>query len=120
MPSWNNDDHAIDIEGVRAAAARIGPHVHRTLVLTSETLNSSVGAELFCKAEMFQKTGSFKVRGATNIVLKAVESQDPALKKGVVTASSGNFGLAMAKICKERGIPCVIVAQKGLPGITFS
>ena len=49
--------------------SRIEPHVYRTPVMTSRQLNEYTGAELFFKCENFQRTGSFKMRGATNAVL---------------------------------------------------
>jgi len=58
-----------DLATIRAAHERIAPQIHRTLVLTSSALNDLTGARLYFKCENFQKTGSFKIRGATNAVL---------------------------------------------------
>jgi len=82
----------VNIDDVRAAAGRIAPHIHRTPVLTSELLDSIAGARLFFKCENFQKTGSFKIRGATNAVLSLSEE---AASRGVVTHSSGNHAAAL-------------------------
>src|SRR6266513_3693816 len=58
----------LDFTAIRAAHERIRPHIHRTLVLTSERLNEASGASLFFKCENFQKIGAFKARGATHAV----------------------------------------------------
>ena len=57
-----------DLAAIRAAHARIAPHVHRTPVLTCRSLDAEAGATLFFKCENFQKVGAFKARGATNAV----------------------------------------------------
>jgi len=88
---------------VLAAAERIRPFVRRTPVFTSGTLDAMAGRRLHFKCELFQKTGSFKYRGATNAVQKLI---DPP---GVVTHSSGNHGQALALAAKVRGIPATIV-----------
>src|SRR5881397_1381191 len=96
----------IDLATILAAHERIQPHIHRTLVLTSERLDKSSGASLFFKCENFQKIGAFKARGATN----AVFSLDDAIaRRGVATHSSGNHGAAVARAAKLRGIPAHIV-----------
>jgi len=92
--------HAAVIE----AAARIAPFVRRTPVLTSRTIDALAGRAVYFKAELFQITGSFKYRGATNAVQKL-----PAGTRGVVTHSSGNHGQALAKAAQIRGIPATIV-----------
>ena len=76
----------LSIAGIREAAARISPYVHRTPVLTCGALDEmSGGRQVFFKCELFQKTGSFKARGACNTVLLA-----PSECQDVVTHSSGN------------------------------
>src|SRR6058998_3628457 len=96
----------VDIDAIRAAHERIEPHIHRTLVLTSERLNEASGASLFFKCENFQKIGAFKARGATNAVFSLV---DATARRGVATHSSGNHGAAIARAAKLRGIPAHIV-----------
>lgn len=77
---------AVSIDGIREAAVRISPHVNLTPIMTCHALNEmSGGRELFFKCELFQKTGSFKARGACNAVLLA-----PAKCRDIVTHSSGN------------------------------
>ncbi|HKQ97120.1 MAG TPA: threonine/serine dehydratase [Candidatus Polarisedimenticolia bacterium] len=81
------------VPAVEAAAARIAPHVRQTPVEASPELSRRGGAEVFLKLENLQATGSFKLRGAMHklLVLGAAERA-----RGVVTASSGNHGAAVA------------------------
>jgi threonine dehydratase len=67
-----SSEYAINISSVEAAHRRVKPFIHITPVLTSRTLDDLVGAKIFFKAENFQKTGSFKFRGATNAILKGM------------------------------------------------
>src|SRR5262252_6791690 len=91
---------------IEEARARIAPHVHRTPVLTSATLDAESGAQLYFKCENFQKGGAFKARGATNAVLSLPESE---VKRGVATHSSGNHAAALARAARLRGAPAYIV-----------
>lgn len=100
------------LEDIRAASKRISPQIHRTPVLTSEYLDQTSGAHLFFKCENFQKTGSFKVRGATNALLSL---SDDEAKNGVVTHSSGNHGAALARAAQMRGVPAWIVMPENAP-----
>ena len=77
----------LDFPTILSARARIQPHIHRTLVLTSSRLNEVSGAALFFKCENFQKIGAFKARGATNAVFSL---NDATASRGVATHSSGN------------------------------
>ncbi|HVS03448.1 MAG TPA: pyridoxal-phosphate dependent enzyme [Thermoanaerobaculia bacterium] len=97
---------------VQAAAGRIAPFVHRTPVLTSETLDAVAGATLLFKAEPLQKSGSFKMRGAANAVLSLPEAE---ATRGVATHSSGNHGAALSRAATLRGIPCWVVMPEGAP-----
>ena len=97
-------------EDVLAAAPRIKPHIHRTPVLTSATLNSELGAEVFFKCENLQKIGAFKARGATNAVRAMSEAE---CERGVITHSSGNHGAAVAFAAAARGARCKVVMQEG-------
>jgi threonine dehydratase len=102
--SWQTD--APNFEAIRAAHRRIAPHIHRTPVLTSASLDEIAGSQLFFKCENLQKTGSFKIRGATNAIFSLTDEQ--ALH-GVVTPSSGNHAAAMALAARWRGVPAYIV-----------
>jgi threonine dehydratase len=102
--SWQTD--APNFEAIRAAHRRIAPHIHRTPVVTSASLDEIAGAKLFFKCENLQKTGSFKIRGATNAIFSLTDQE--ALH-GVVAPSSGNHAAAMALAARWRGIPAYIV-----------
>jgi len=97
---------AVDLATVRAAHARILPHVHRTPVLTSRSLDAAMGATLFFKCENLQKVGAFKARGACNAVFSL---DDAEARRGVITHSSGNHGAAVAWAAARRGIPAWVV-----------
>ena len=98
--------YGVDIEAVRAARERIAEDVHRTPVLTSETLDRVSGRSLYFKCENFQKVGAFKFRGASNFVKKLPEE---TASLGVVTHSSGNHAQALSLAARLRGIPAHIV-----------
>jgi threonine dehydratase len=97
---------------VLAAHDRIRPYIHRTPILTCETFNRMVGAQLFFKCENFQKAGAFKARGASNAVFGLTEAQ---AARGVATHSSGNHGLSLAYAAGRRGIPCQVVMPRTAP-----
>jgi threonine dehydratase len=105
---------APDFNDIRAASGRIAAQIHRTPVLTSELLDQIAGARLFFKCENFQKTGSFKIRGATNAVLSLPEE---SASRGVVTHSSGNHAAALARAAQLRGIPAWIVMPSNAPAV---
>ena len=93
------EDHASEIE---AAADRIAPYVSRTPLLATD-----LDARLRLKPECFQRTGSFKARGAFNAVIKLSRRQAPP--KGVIGVSSGNHAQALALAARTVGLPAVIL-----------
>jgi len=101
-------------EAILAAHARIAPRIHRTPVLTSASLNAIAGTRLFFKCENLQKTGSFKIRGASNAILSLTEQE---VARGIVTQSSGNHGAAVACAAAWRGVPAWIVMPKNAPAV---
>jgi threonine dehydratase len=101
-------------EAILAAHARIAPRIHRTPVLTSSSLDALTGARLFFKCDNFQKTGSFKIRGATNAIFLL---SDEEASRGIVTQSSGNHGAAVACAARWRGVPAWIVMPKNGPAV---
>jgi threonine dehydratase len=101
-----------DLGAIQRARARVEPHIHRTPVLTSGALDSQSGTLLYFKCENFQKTGSFKVRGAVNAVLSL---SDEEARRGVVAHSSGNHAAALAYAAGLRGIPAWIVMPSNSP-----
>lgn len=103
-------DHAPTLKDIEAAYKRIEPYIHRTHVMQSQLLNHmSGGVKLYFKCENFQKSGSFKARGACNAVLSL---SDEDAKKGVTTHSSGNHAAALAMAASLRKIPAYIVMPK--------
>lgn len=98
------------IEDIEAAHARIAPHIHRTPLLTSRSLDRATGTRLLFKCENFQKTGSFKARGATNAVLTL-----PADVTAVATHSSGNHAAALAHAARLRQLPAHVVMPETAP-----
>lgn len=97
----------ITLLDIRDAHARIAARIHRTPVLSSSTLAARMGARSFeLKCESFQKTGSFKVRGALNTLSQL---GDDARRRGVVTVSAGNHAQALAWAAREAGVACTVV-----------
>ena len=100
-----------DIRGLALAAAkRIRPHIRRTPLEPSTDLGRENGGRVFLKLENIQYTGSFKVRGAIN---RLMTLDDDQVKAGIVTASSGNHGLATAYGLNRLGIKGVIYLPEG-------
>lgn len=91
---------------VLAAAHRIRPHVVRTPLERSAYLSDLCGAEVWLKLECFQRSGSFKLRGALNALLSL---DDSARQRGVLTASAGNHGLGLAHAAAQTGVAATVV-----------
>src|SRR5258706_10413673 len=101
-------------QAILDAHARIATRIHRTPVLTSASLDAMTGARLFYKCENLQKTGSFKIRGASNAIL-SLSKEEAA--HGIVTQSSGNHGAAVACAAAWRGVPAFIVMPQNAPRV---
>jgi threonine dehydratase len=95
-------------ERILDAGKSIRPYVSVTPLYCSGLLSEFAGAEVFLKAEHVHPTGSFKLRGAVNKLL----SLDAAAKNGVVTVSSGNHGLAVAKAGADLGVSVTVYVAK--------
>jgi len=102
----------VDIDDIRAAAARIAPHTIVTPLLESPRLNDWLGFRLLVKCENLQHTGSFKLRGATNAVMSLPDSV-----QNVVAYSSGNHAQAVARAASRRGMKAVIVMPEDAPAL---
>lgn len=105
---------SVDGRTISEAHERIKPHIHRTPVFTSQSLNKMSGAQLFFKCENLQKTGSFKIRGASNAILSLTDAE---AARGIVTQSSGNHGAAVACAAAWRGVPAWIVMPRNAPAV---
>src|SRR5690625_1626303 len=102
----------ITIEEVHEAQKRIAPYINETPLLHLNNLDEYLGCQVYAKMESFQKTNSFKVRGALNALLNLSESE---LKEGVITASSGNHGKAIAYAAKQLGSKAHVVVPENAP-----
>jgi threonine dehydratase len=102
----------IPLDAIREAAARTAPHLHRTPVLSSRSLGERASVSLFLKCESFQKTGSFKPRGALNVVLSL---GDERKARGLITVSAGNHAQAVAWAARTVGVPCTVVMPSDAP-----
>lgn len=100
------------ISEIHAAAARIKGRVLHTPLRQSPWLSHAAGGDVFLKLESVQPTFSYKIRGATNAVLKLVESGDP---RPIVTASAGNHGYAMAHAAAAAGRHLTVYISETAP-----
>jgi threonine dehydratase len=106
-PSWDS---------IKQAHARVAPKIHRTPVLTSSSLDNLTGTNIFFKCDNFQKTGSFKIRGATNAIFSLTDAE---VAHGIVTQSSGNHGAAIACAGAWRGVKTWVVMPRNAPAVKF-
>jgi threonine dehydratase len=97
---------------IQAARERIGRIARETPVFISETFSRMTGRDVQLKAEALQRTGAFKIRGAVNKVATLTDVERAA---GVVAASAGNHGQAVAWAAREKGIPATIFMPQDAP-----
>ena len=104
--------NTIALADIKAARSRIADKIDRTATVQSAALSEIAGAAVFLKMEHRQTTGSFKLRGASN----ALASLAPkARSRGVVAASTGNHGRALAHAAKLEGVRAVICMSRLVP-----
>lgn len=96
----------VSIKEIRDARQRIAPHVHRTPLLRSTALGRMAGCDVYLKAELLQKTGSFKPRGMLNKLLLLSDAQKRA---GVITFSAGNAAQGLAYAAGIVGVKATVV-----------
>ena len=99
---------------VKTAQERLRNQAHVTPVMTSQTLNHLVGAEVFLKCENFQRMGAFKFRGAFNAMSQLTDEQK---RRGVITHSSGNHAQAVALVGRLLGIRTTVVMPDDAPAV---
>ena len=99
---------------INEAHLRIKNNIHRTPIFTSQIIDGIAGSKIFFKCENFQKTGAFKIRGASNSI-NSMKSEE--LINGVTTHSSGNHAAAVALAAKLKGIKAYIVMPENAPSI---
>ena len=104
----------LSIREIRAARDRIKPYIAETPLLRLQNLDAYLGCEVYAKAECMQITGSFKLRGAMNKLLSLSEEE---LSRGIVAASSGNHGKAVAYAANMLGTKAAIVMPNTAPKI---
>jgi threonine dehydratase len=100
----------ISTKEIFEAKYRISGVIHRTPLCHSESLGRLAGVDMFLKAENLQKTGSFKIRGAANKILALPREEGV---KGIITASSGNHGQAVAYAARMCGYRATVVMPEG-------
>lgn len=94
------------VESVHEAERRIRAFVRETYLEYSDPLSERSGVAVYCKLENLQHTGSFKVRGAMN---RVIALSPDGRRRGVIAASTGNHGAAVAYAARQAGTPCRIV-----------
>jgi threonine dehydratase len=104
--------YTVTLSDIQTARTRISPYIRRTPLTRNDTLSRRLGTNLYLKAEIFQKTGSFKVRGAFN---KMLGLGDAARGKGVVAMSGGNHAQAVAYAAQRLGMKALICMPKTTP-----
>jgi threonine dehydratase len=102
----------ITLDDIRNARERIAGRVARTPLVSSATLSARLGAKVYLKLELFQKTGSFKVRGAFN---KALSIAPDRRGHGLVAVSGGNHAQAVAYVAGQIGLPALILMPEKTP-----
>jgi threo-3-hydroxy-L-aspartate ammonia-lyase len=102
----------ITMADIDSAARNLAGQVHRTPVLTSMTVNQRTRSQVFFKCENFQRTGSFKFRGAFNALVQLPEAQK---QQGVIAFSSGNHAQALALAGRLLNVPVTIVMPQDAP-----
>lgn len=103
-------DLLLDDQSIDRAAAAIAPHVVATPLVRSAGLSRSIGAEIHLKCELFQPTGSFKVRGVTTKALQLTEAERAA---GLLAFSAGNHAMAVAHVGTGLGLPVTVCMPAG-------
>ncbi|MDQ6891747.1 MAG: threonine ammonia-lyase [Acidobacteriota bacterium] len=103
----------LTLDDFKQARARIGPHIKHTPLLTSRQLSERTGLDIRMKAELFQRVGSYKIRGPLNkFALLSAEEK----KRGVVCSSAGNHAQGVALAAKIHGIRAVVcMAENATP-----
>ena len=101
-------------EAIERAEKLIQPYIHKTPVLTNQSINELTGIDFYFKCENFQKIGAFKIRGGMHATLNLTPTQ---LQSGIATHSSGNHAQALAFAGKTLGIKAYIVMPSTSPQV---
>src|SRR6476659_2441396 len=103
---------SVALADVESARARLAGVARETPLYPTETFSRLSGRQVFLKAENLQRTGSFKIRGAYNTIATLGEAER---RSGVVAASAGNHGQAVAWAAREAGIAATIFMPQDAP-----
>ncbi|MGH7503592.1 MAG: threonine ammonia-lyase [Longimicrobiales bacterium] len=96
----------ITLETIRDARTHIAEHIHRTPLVSVTSIGRPFGVHLFAKAELFQKTGSFKVRGVLNRIRQLSDAEKA---RGLIGISAGNHAAALAWAATAAGVRSTVV-----------
>lgn len=111
-----HSEHAVSLASIYQARRRIAGQAVRTPLVRSQALSRRFDAEILLKLETLQPTGAFKLRGAANMIAALVERHGrEALAVGVVTASTGNHGRAVAYAAARLGVPATVCLSRLVP-----
>ena len=102
----------IELADIELAAERLKPILHHTELDLSSTFSAMTGGRVYLKCENRQKTGSFKIRGASNKLAAMAERGE---KRSVVASSAGNHAQGVAYAAAKFGVPATIVMPKAAP-----
>lgn len=108
------DETGIRPDDLRSARARVAGCARLTPLLHSEALAPRLGGAIALKCESLQIGGAFKIRGATNFISQVAESDR---RRGLITYSSGNHGIAVATAARRAGAPAVVVMPETAPAL---
>ncbi|MGR2739483.1 hydroxyectoine utilization dehydratase EutB [Billgrantia sp. Q4P2] len=109
-------EHGVSLSSLYQARRRIAGQAVRTPLVRCHALSERFDAEILLKLETLQPTGAFKLRGATNMIAALIERHGrDALAAGVVTASTGNHGRAVAYAAARLGVPAVVCLSRLVP-----
>ena len=104
----------VNYNHIKSAHKRISNFIHETPIFSSHNINTKTSADLFFKCDNFQKTGSFKIRGAVNTILQLSKKE---LASGIITTSSGNHGAAVSAAAKKLGANVTIIMPDNTPKV---
>ena len=107
----------VNFKQIESAHHRISNYIHNTPIFTCENINTETSTNLFFKCDNFQKTGSFKIRGATNTILQLSKEQ---LTNGVITTSSGNHGAAVSSTANRLGASVKVIMPDNTPKVKIA
>ena len=103
---------SLSLKDIQGARQRIAPCIRRTPLSPSATLSERLKTNVYVKLEMFQKTGSFKVRGAFN---KALSLKPEEREHGIVAVSGGNHAQAVGYVARALGLKSLILMPESTP-----